>query len=124
MPKSMIELVVGDLEEKHTYRQMMKRVGELPEDYRYAFKNIQKYMYNFGEAGCNMTMLLDLTELFEVSAAEGKDVLNVMGSDVAGFCDELVSAAVPDSKTARQKLNQEISNYFEKEDNHHDQHHS
>lgn len=124
MPKSMIELVVGNLEEKRTYRQMMRRVGKLPEDYRYTFKNIQKYMYNFGEAGCDMTMLLDLTELFEVSASEGKDVLDVVGSDVAGFCDELVSAAVPDVQTARQKLNQEILNYFEKEENHHDQHHS
>lgn len=112
MAKSFVELVVGDLDEKRAYRQFMKRVDALPKDYRFAFKRIQKYLYNFGAAGCDMTTYTELLDLFEASAAEGKPVLDVIGSDVAAFCDELLRASAPDAATSREKLNEEIQEHF------------
>ncbi len=41
MNKSILEVVFGDLDEKNAYRQKMKRVKALPENYRTAFKKIQ-----------------------------------------------------------------------------------
>lgn len=115
MSKSIVELLVGDLGEKRAYRQFMKRVDALPGDYGFAFKKIQHYLYYFGNAGCDMAMLADLVDLFETSAAEGKPVLDVIGGDVAGFCDELVRASAPDAVTPREKLNQEILAHFHRE---------
>lgn len=115
MSKSIIEFVVGDPLEKRAYRNMMKRVNTLPKDYRFAFKKIQHYMYNFDTSGSDMTTFTDLLDLFEASAAEDKSVLEVIGSDVASFCDELIRASTT-TPTTREKLNQEIQDHFHKEE--------
>lgn len=112
MQKSILELLVGDLDEKRVYRVFMKRVNALPSDYRYAFKRIQRYLYNFG---AEMVVLTQLAELFEESAAQGKPVLDVIGSDVAAFCDELIQACAKSDETAKERLNQEIFDHFHRE---------
>ncbi|MEG0505378.1 MAG: DUF1048 domain-containing protein [Raoultibacter sp.] len=121
LAKSFVELVVGDLDEKRAYRQFMKQVDALPKDYRYAFKRIQKYLYNFGAAGSDMTTYEALLDLFEASAAEGKPVLDVIGDDVAAFCDELLHASATASTaaatTSHEKLNEEIRQYFSGKEN-------
>lgn len=115
MSKSIIELIIGSMDEKRAYRQFMKRVKALPKDYRFTFQKIQHYIYNYGSTGCDMTMFTDLVELFETSAAQGKPIFDVIGSDVSGFCDELVSASAVDVITPREKLNQQIQNHFHRE---------
>lgn len=115
MARSFIDLVVGDLGEKRAYRQLMKRVNALPKDYRFAFKKIQQYLYNLGCADCNMAMFTDLADLFEASAAEGKQVLDVLGADVSGFCDELIHASGAKTAPSREKLNKEILEHFHRE---------
>ena len=109
-----IKLIIGDLNEKREYKQMMKKVDALPKDYSFAFKMIQKYMYSVGAPGGNMTIFTDMTmfkdllELFEVSAAEGRQFNEVIGSDVDKFCDELMNAYNTNSETLKDKLNNEI----------------
>lgn len=116
-----IKLIIGDLDEKREYKQMMKRVEALPKDYSFAFKKIQKYMYTVGAPGGNMTiftdmtMFTDLVDLFEVSAADGRQVIDVIGSDVDKFCDEFMSAYITNSETLREKLNKEIMEKFNNE---------
>lgn len=112
MTKSVVELLVGGLDEKRIYRRIMKRVNTLPKDYRFAFKKIQHYMYHFDSAGSDMNMFADLVDLFEASAAEGKPVLDVVGSDVCEFCDELIRASSIDTLTTREKFNKEILEWF------------
>ncbi|MDF2937458.1 MAG: hypothetical protein K0Q90_2831 [Paenibacillaceae bacterium] len=120
MLDSIIKLIIGDLEEKRAYKQLMKRVNSLPEDYRYAFRKIQHYMFSVGPTGGDMTVFTDLTmftdlvELLEASAAEGKRVLDVTGSDVGMFSDEFMRASVTHHETPREKLNQEIKEKFNK----------
>ncbi len=41
MLDSIIKLIIGDLEEKREYKQMMKSVDALPKDYKFAFRKIQ-----------------------------------------------------------------------------------
>lgn len=121
MSKTILELVVGNLEEKKTYRQFMKRVNALPDEYRYTFKKIQQYMYTLGSESCNMSIFKDLVDLFEASASENKPVLQVIGNDVASFCDELILASTTNTQCLREKLNQEILNYFDGEAGTHDE---
>lgn len=121
MIDNLIKLIIGDLNEKREYKQMMKRVDSLPKDYNFAFKKIQKYMYSVGAPGgditifTDITMFMDLVDLFEASAADERQVIDVIGSDVGKFCDEFMSAYTTNSKTSREKLNKEIMEKFNKE---------
>ncbi len=116
-----IKLVIGDLEEKKEYRQMMKRVNTLPEEYRFAFKKIQRYMYNIGGINGDMAVFVNfnvfkgLLELFETSVAAGKNVIDITGSDVGRFADEFMAAYSTDTETVGDKLNHEIAEYFNRE---------
>lgn len=122
MLDSIIKLIIGDLEEKRAYKEMMKRVDALPKDYQFAFRKIQHYMYCVGAPGNDMTIFTDLTmftnlvDLFEASAAEGRQVLDVIGRDAGKFSDEFMCAWVTNTKTLREKLNKEIVEKFNKEE--------
>lgn len=69
-------MIIGDLDEKSEYKQMIKRVDKLPRDYNYAFKKIRKYMYTVGAPGddmtifTDMTMFTDLIDLFELRVSD------------------------------------------------------
>lgn len=121
MIDNFIKLVIGDLDENRKYKQMMKRVDALPKEYRFALKEIQKFMYTVGAPDGNMTifsdmaMFTDLVDLFEISAADGRKVIDVIGSDVDKFCDEFMRAHITDAETLREKLNNEIMEKFNKE---------
>lgn len=118
---SIIKLIIGDLDAKKEYRQFKKRVDALPKDYRYAFRKIQHYIYNVGCGGVDShtfsdwSVFINLIELFELSAGEGKQVLDVIGNDVKTFCDEFMLAAAVNKGTMREKLNKEIMEKFNKE---------
>ncbi|MGG0720547.1 DUF1048 domain-containing protein [Robertmurraya massiliosenegalensis] len=96
--KKFIELIVGDLESKKEYKAFMKKVNSLPKDYAFVFRKIQKYMWNFGYGFGEE--IINLYELFEASAAEGKHVLDVTGEDVAAFADELIALSKLDEESA------------------------
>lgn len=64
----------------------------------------------------DLTMFKDLVDLFEASAAEGRQVLDVIGSDVGKFSDEFMRASVTNTETVREKLNKEIMEKFNKEE--------
>jgi DNA-binding ferritin-like protein (Dps family) len=98
------------MKEKRNYKQMMARVNALPEDYRFVFQKIQGHMWQFA-AGDGYDMLnvhAGLLELFEEGAAEGKQVLEVTGKDVAAFCDDLLTNAQTYTEHWRKKLNQSV----------------
>ena len=61
------------MREKREYRDHMKRVDALPEDYQYLFKKIQSHMWQFaaGNGYDMMKVHYDLIDLFESGAAEG-----------------------------------------------------
>ncbi len=98
------------MEEKRDYKQQMARVEALPEDYRYVFKKIQGHMWMFaaGDGYDMMKLHYDLIDLFEAGAAEGKNVLDITGDDVAAFCEELMRSARTYTEDWRESMNRDI----------------
>ena len=81
---------------KKRWRAHMARVKALPPDYRIVYKQIQRYLFKVGPVDLPDGRLLSgIVEFFEEGAAAGRGVLELIGSDVAAFCDDLVT----DSRT-------------------------
>ncbi len=105
-------------EEKRKYKEQMARIENLPSDYQYAYKRIQKYMWSFA-AGDGYDMLeiqYELLDLFEESALNGKTVLEITGEDVAEFVDELLRNASTYTFNQRERLNKAIAKNVGKKD--------
>jgi DNA-binding ferritin-like protein (Dps family) len=81
------------IEGKKRWRAHMARVKALPPDYQIVYKEIQGYLFKVGAAGGRP--LSGIVDFFEEGAADGKGVLELIGHDVAAFCDDLVK----DSRT-------------------------
>ena len=82
---------------KKEWRAHVARVKALPEDYQIVYKEIQKYLFKVGpvELTSGTGLLTGIVDLFQEGTVSGKGVLEVTGSDVAAFCDDLIK----DSKT-------------------------
>ncbi|MVO85360.1 DUF1048 domain-containing protein [Streptomyces sp. p1417] len=84
------------VEGKKQWRAHMARVQALPPDYRIVYKEMQKYLFKVGPVDPpDGPLLPGIVDFFEGGAADGKGVLELVGSDVAAFCDDLVK----DSRT-------------------------
>ena len=77
---------------KKEWRVHMARVKALPKDYQIVYKEMQKYLFKVGpvELYRGDALLSGIVDYFEEGAWLGKDVLEVTGSDVAAFLDELI----------------------------------
>ena len=76
--------------EKRRYRQYKARAKQLPENYRTAVEAIERYLMYYGAItrGDIMTsMLEDLAELFEQSAADQTPIRAVVGEDPVAFAE-------------------------------------
>jgi DNA-binding ferritin-like protein (Dps family) len=80
------------IEGKKQWRAHMARVRALPPDYQIVYKQIQKYLFKVGGG----TLLSGIVDFFQEGAADGTGVLELIGNDVAAFCDDLVK----DSRTS------------------------
>ena len=74
------------IEGKKQWRAHMARVKALPPDYQIVYKEIQRYLFKVGGG----TQLSGIVGFFEEGVADGKGVLELIGNDVAAFCDDLV----------------------------------
>ncbi|ADL49967.1 DUF1048 domain-containing protein [Clostridium cellulovorans] len=104
------------IEGKKEWRAHMARVKALPKDYQIVYKEIQKYLFKIGlvELTDGIGLLSGIVDFFEEGAALGKGVLEVTGSDVATFCDDLIK----DSKTYydiyQESVDQEVNKAMKK----------
>jgi DNA-binding ferritin-like protein (Dps family) len=92
--RNWIELVTGSLEQKKQYRQYKARVKALPENYRMAIEALDRYLMYFGavtKGDTLVTMLEDLLELFEQSAADGTPVRAIVGADPVEFVETFLA---------------------------------
>jgi DNA-binding ferritin-like protein (Dps family) len=82
------------IEGKKQWRAHMARVRALPPDYQIVYREIQRYLFKIGPVdladGCLLTGLVDF---FDEGVADGRGVLDLIGSDVAAFCDDLVKGS-------------------------------
>ncbi|MEV5967580.1 DUF1048 domain-containing protein [Kribbella sp. NPDC051952] len=109
-----IEKVTGPLDEKKRYRQYRERTRQLPANYRTAVEAIHRYLMYLGPGGDGaeaQTMLEDLVELFEQSAANNTPIREVVGADPVEFIEAFV-ANYPDGQwrlKERDRLNKAIA---------------
>lgn len=98
-------------QEKRRYKQMEARAKALPEEYVFVYHKIQHYMWNHaGGDGMGMIPILaDLLDLFEAGVADGKSVLEITGTDVATFCDELLRNTKTWTEGWHEALNRDIA---------------
>lgn len=104
------------IEGKKKWRAHVTRVKSLPKNYQIVYKEIQKYLYKVGpvELTDGIDLLSGIVDFFEEGAALGKDVLEVTGSDVADFCDELIKGSKTYTDSYQESVNQEVSNAIKK----------
>lgn len=79
--------------EKRRYRQYKARTKQLPPAYRTAILALERYLTYFGaitKGDVVMSMLEDLADLFEQSAATGTPIRDVVGEDPVQFAEEFV----------------------------------
>jgi DNA-binding ferritin-like protein (Dps family) len=84
------------IEGKKKWRAHMARVKALPPDYQIVYKQSQRYLFKVGPIDVwDGRLLSGVVDFFEEGVANGKGVLELIGNDVAAFCDDLVK----DSRT-------------------------
>lgn len=94
------------IEGKKQLRAHMARVRALPPDYQIVYKEIQRYLFKVGPIDvADGRLLSGIVDFFEEGAAAGKGVLELIGNDVAAFCDDLVK----DSRTCADITQESIS---------------
>ena len=94
------------IEGKRQWRAHMARVKALPPDYQIVYKEIQRYLFKVGPIDLpDGTLLSGIVDFFEEGVAAGKGVLELIGTDVAAFCDDLVK----DSRTYADVYRESIS---------------
>jgi DNA-binding ferritin-like protein (Dps family) len=94
------------IEGKKQWRAHMARVKALPPDYQIVYKEMQKYLFKVGPVDlADGRLLSGIVDFFEEGVAAGKGVLELIGNDVAAFCDDLIK----DSRTYADIYQQAIS---------------
>ena len=79
------------IEGKKQWRAHLARVKALPPDYQIVYKEMQKYFFKVGPVDLADGQLLSgIVDFFEEGAASGKGILELIGDDVAAFCDDLI----------------------------------
>ena len=90
MAAEWIEKITGSLEQKKQYRQYKARKEQLPANYRTAIDALERYLMYFGSITRGETlvsMLEDLADLFEQSAANGTPIREIVGADPVEFAE-------------------------------------
>ncbi len=84
--KKLTTKLVGD---KRRWRAYQARTRRLPEPYRIAIDALERYLLVFGPSDGEgvLTMVDDLADLFEQSAAAGTPVRAVVGDDPLEFAE-------------------------------------
>ena len=103
------------------WRAHMARVKALPQDYQIVYKEIQNYLFKVGPVELtdgtdflSTDLLSGIIDLFEEGAALGKGVLEVTGSDVAAFCDDLIKDSKTFADILQESVDQEVNNAAKK----------
>jgi DNA-binding ferritin-like protein (Dps family) len=82
------------IEGKKQWRAHMARVRALPPDYQIVYREIQRYLFKIGPVDlADGRLLTGIVDFFDEGVADGRGVLDLIGSDVAAFCDDLVKGS-------------------------------
>ncbi|MEP6562410.1 MAG: DUF1048 domain-containing protein [Nakamurella sp.] len=90
MATGWIEQITGSLEQKKQYRKYKARTERLPASYHTAIRALERYLMYYGsitKGDIMLSMLDDLADLFEQSAADGTAVREIVGEDPVEFAE-------------------------------------
>ena len=93
MAAGWIEKITGPFDQKKRYRQYKARKEALPANYRTAIDALERYLTYFGsitKGEILVSMLEDLADLFEQSAASGTPIRAIVGDDPVEFAETFV----------------------------------
>lgn len=101
-------------QEKQEYKEYTNRVNKLPNDYKIVFQEISNYLYanTTGDGYDVLAILKELLDFFEDNASYNNNIIDVVGDDIVGFADELLT----NTNSRKDKLNKKILNKLEKRD--------
>ena len=83
-------MVIG---EKRRWREYKARVGKLPEPYRATVDAFERYLMVSGgisDGESAASLLENLADLFEESAADGTPIREIVGQDPVEFIEEMI----------------------------------
>jgi DNA-binding ferritin-like protein (Dps family) len=82
-------MATGWIGQKRRWRQYKARTNRLPASYHTAIDALERYSHYFGPGTGDgvLSMLEDLADLFEQSAASGTPIREVVGEDPVEFAD-------------------------------------
>ncbi|WP_327152104.1 DUF1048 domain-containing protein [Nocardia sp. NBC_01329] len=99
------------IEGKKQWRAHKARVEALPPDYRIVYEEIQKYLFKVGPVDlADGNLLSGLVEFFEEGATTGKGVIELIGNDIAAFCDDLIKDSPTYADIYHESVSKEIGN--------------
>jgi DNA-binding ferritin-like protein (Dps family) len=121
---SLQDAIEGKKKWQQKWRAHKARVKALPQDYQIVYKEIQNYLFKVGPVELtegtdflSTDLLSGIIDLFEEGAALGKGVLEVTGSDVAAFCDDLIKDSKTFADILQESVAQEVSKSVKKVNN-------
>ena len=85
-------MAAGWIDQKRRYRQYKARTARLPANYHTAIDALERYLMFFGpgKGDSLLTMLEDLADLFEQSAANESPIRAIVGEDAVEFAEEFL----------------------------------
>jgi DNA-binding ferritin-like protein (Dps family) len=104
------------IEGKKKWRAHVKSVKALPQDYQIIYNEIEKYLLKVGpvELTKGIGLLSGVVDFFKEESALGKDALEVTGSDVAAFCDDLIKDSKTYADSYQEVIGKEVNNAIKK----------
>lgn len=110
------DAIEGKKKWQKKWRAHMARVNALPQDYQIVYKEIQNYLFKVGPVELtegtdflSTDLFSGILDLFEEGAARGKGVLEITGSDVAAFCDDLIKDSKTFADILQESIDQEVN---------------
>ena len=102
--------VISDLGDKKKWWAYRARVKELPDHYREAAEAVERYLMHFGpmDGPGWASMLEDLIELFEASAADATPIREIFGDDPVEFVETFI-ANYPEGQWRKKERDRFIS---------------
>jgi DNA-binding ferritin-like protein (Dps family) len=87
-----LDMVTGPIDQKRRYRRYKARTEQLPANYHTAIDALERYLNFFGptKGDSVLSMLEDLADLFEQSAANGTPIREVVGEDPVEFAESFL----------------------------------
>lgn len=103
-------------QDKKAYKEYKQRVENLPKEYQIVMKSVQKYLWTAGSMDGSLDTMYKIIELFEEGVVDGKNVLDIIGADVAAFAKNMVETSIGKTyeDTVATKINANVEKQLKK----------